>query len=189
MRYRVAECPFREMSGQRRRARQCWPNHLRQKGPRESAAQHQQRALCSHTPLLRGQTRKDHESDTAGKRFRYTSGQVWRGRAKEKEAGRIVGPVNQHPEQFEEVGSSLNFVDDYQTGEFFQCPHGCRQSADVHSVFEIKIGGWFTLRDLPRKCGFAALARTQEGCNWVNAEGSINAFYCPGRGIMNPLYH
>jgi hypothetical protein len=100
---------------------------------------------------------------------------MWRGRAKKKELCRIVGSIHQHPEQFEKIGPSLNLVDDNQTGEFFQCPHGRRQSPDVYRVLEIIIGGRFAVRDHPRKCGLAALARTQKGCNRMNAEGFKNA--------------
>jgi hypothetical protein len=115
------------------------------------------------------------ESDATREGLRYPFGQVWRGRAKEKKPGRTVGPIHQYPEQFEEIGPSLNLVDNYQTGEFFQCPHGRRQSADVHRILKIVISGRFTLPDHLRKSSLATLAWTQKGCNRVNTESFGNA--------------
>jgi hypothetical protein len=129
--------------------------------------------LCTHFPEVKpGEV---YESDTPGERFRDTLDQMGRGGTQKKEPGRVLGTVYQNPEQFEEVGPALDFIDDHQPREFLQSPQRCIQPTDINRVLKVEIGAWFVLRDHLRQSCLAALARTQKGCDWVNAENTSNA--------------
>jgi hypothetical protein len=78
----------------------------------------------------------------------------------------------------EEIGPPLDFVNDCQAGEFFQRPHGRRQSANIDGVLQIEIGARPALGDQSGERSFAALARTQKSCDRVSAEGMGDTFQC-----------
>jgi hypothetical protein len=98
--------------------------------------------------------------DAAGQGFRNAFRQMRRCRTKEKEAGGVIGPIRQHPEQFEQVWAPLDFVYNDQTGEVLQCPHGGGQSLKVNRVFQIEVAALFSLRHDPGKSSLATLSWT-----------------------------
>jgi len=98
--------------------------------------------------------------------------------AQEKKPGRVLRPIYQNPQQCEQVGSSLNFVDDHQSGKFLQRPHGSGQTADVNRVFKVEIGARLALCDHPSERGLPALARAKKGRYRMDPEDSGNAVEC-----------
>ena len=129
--------------------------------------------LCSHFPEVK--PGEIYESDSPGERFRYTLDQMGRGGTQNKEPGRVMWPIHQNPEQFEQVGPALDFVDNDQPRKSLQRPQRRIQPTDINRVLKIEIGAWFALRDHPRKGCLAALTRTQKSRDGVNAENTGNA--------------
>jgi hypothetical protein len=115
------------------------------------------------------------KTDTAGEGFRNPFCQVRGCRAKDKESGGAVWSIHEHPQQRKQVRASLDFIDNHQTGEVFQCPHGRRQSAKVNRVFQIEIGARFAFRQDPSKRGLATLPWPQKGGDGMDSEHLGNA--------------
>ena len=129
--------------------------------------------LRTHFPEV--ESGEVYESDSAGERFRYPFDQMGRGGTQKKEPGRVLWPIHQNPEQCEQVGTALDFIDNDQPREFLQSHQRRIQPADINRVLKVEIGTRFVLRDHPRKRCLAALARPQKSRDRVNAENTVNA--------------
>lgn len=86
----------------------------------------------------------------------------------------MVRTVYQHPEQLEQRGLSLYFIDDDQAGERFKHGQRRREPTHVHRIFQIEVRGRLLLSDHPCHGGLAALPWTQQGNNRMDRQLTVD---------------
>jgi hypothetical protein len=94
----------------------------------------------------------------AGQTLRRLTQQV-AGRAAEHEgSGAMLAPVDQNAQDGEQVGASLDFVDDHEPLERSQRRHRFVESGERDRILEIEVVQRVLGQKLPRECRLAALS-------------------------------
>ena len=108
--------------------------------------------------------------------FRHAAHQRRRCAAEHEITRRIVGPIHEHTQGFEERRLALNLVYDHEAGKAGQSLLRRLQPAAIHRAFEVeRAASGFSGRKCARKGGLAALPRPGQGDHGMDGKGLVNA--------------
>jgi hypothetical protein len=108
------------------------------------------------------------EPHSSGKRLGNTADKIGRSTSKQEELRRAVGPIGKWPEDGEEFGDALNFVEDHQSEEWLQGKVGLVHLCPASGCFQVdELGREKPLCDIPGQRGLPALAWAEEQADGV----------------------
>ena len=114
------------------------------------------------------------ECDASGQRLRHLPHEV-RGSAPEQQKARgRIGPVQQHPQHGEELGSALDLIENHQAAKGSEHQLGVLQCGGVGGIFEIKNVALGEAGEFSGEGGFPCLPWAEESHGGGALEIALN---------------
>ena len=124
--------------------------------------------------LRKTETGNVDKTHATGQRFRNATRERRRDAAQNEKLRRVLGPVDEHAQRFEELRHTLHFVDDHEAGQTAQRQFGHLQSPPVDRVFKIEERAQGSVgRQGSRQSALAALSRASQSRDRMNGESLL----------------
>ena len=157
----LRQVPLHERAQERAPPRRAVGVVRRQERARVSAAA-PQIGQPARIDLDRLESRELDVLDPAGQRLGRLTQQVGPGTAEDQEPAPIVS-VDQDPQEREQFGPALHFIDDDDARNGLQRRHRLVEAGEVERVFKVEVAGRVGRNDLPRQSRLSALPRAHDG--------------------------